>query len=81
MAVSHAASLLKDIETHAVCQPAEAVVSLHARTAYDLSPIGVLLTQSLLPQLQQLYYPVQSGAVTSVVQTQPDSSQRVQTVH
>ena len=64
-----------------MCYSAEAVAGLHARTTYDLSPTGVLLTQSLLPQLHQLYYTVQPGSVTSVVQTLPDNSQRVQRAH
>lgn len=34
---------------------AEAVAALHARTTHDLSAGGVLLTQSLMAQLQQFY--------------------------
>ncbi|DBA72512.1 TPA: hypothetical protein ACH3X2_010274 [Trebouxia sp. C0005] len=39
---------------------AEAVAGLHVRTTYDLTAEGVLLTQSLLAQLHQLYHPVQA---------------------
>ena len=36
---------------------AEAIAGLHVRTSYALATEGVLLTQSLLAQLHQLYHP------------------------
>ncbi len=48
---------------------AEAVAGLHVRMTYDLAPEGVLLTQSLVAQLHQLYHPVQAVPVVATFET------------
>ncbi|KAL3157560.1 hypothetical protein ABBQ32_012015 [Trebouxia sp. C0010 RCD-2024] len=46
---------------------AEAVAALHVRTTYSLASEGVLLTQSLLPQVCQLYHQLQAASSASVL--------------